>query len=311
MSSAGAFVSRKVERLPRGSALLLFVALSWPAVARAEESTSERAERLYLEAKTLSSASRYTEACPLFEESQRLEPAIGTQYNLADCYEHVGRPAAALALFREVARVAKLTGKADRHRQASEHANDLEAVVPRLRVEVAPPAPRDLVVKVDDIDATASARDAGVPVDIGPHRVVVVAPGYVTIDRTVEVTAGKNALTVPALERDQRVIERKVAVLEKASPLRPAGFATALVGAGGVVAGGVFGAFAITKKGDAGCDGTDCRGAGDGETLRTAQTFGDLSTIFVIAGAALVAGGLTMVLLAPKRPAASVAAVSF
>src|SRR5207244_2485294 len=100
-------------------------ALSVPRVAQAQ-AEAERAEQLYTEAKKLAAEGHFSEACPMFEESQRLEPAIGTQFNLADCYDHTARPATALALFREVSRVARMSGKHERQRAADERIVVLE-----------------------------------------------------------------------------------------------------------------------------------------------------------------------------------------
>src|SRR5262249_24412526 len=60
--------------------------------ARAE-TPEQAADRLFKEAEVLARAGRYAEACPKLEESERLDPGIGTQFNLADCYERTGRVA--------------------------------------------------------------------------------------------------------------------------------------------------------------------------------------------------------------------------
>src|SRR5438093_13626915 len=92
----------------------------------------EEAERLYVEAKALAEEGRHAEACPKLERSQQLEPAIGTQYRLADCYEHTGRPGTALAMYREVARIAQMSGKHERRHAAEERIAVLEKTTPRI-----------------------------------------------------------------------------------------------------------------------------------------------------------------------------------
>ena len=62
--------------------------------AYAEDSVAV-AEHLFQEARVLVERGDYAAACPKLEASQKLEPAVGTQFNLADCYEHVGRTASA------------------------------------------------------------------------------------------------------------------------------------------------------------------------------------------------------------------------
>ena len=53
------------------------------------------AQGLYDNAKVLMEQGKYGDACPKLEESLRLDPGLGTQYHLADCYEHLGRTASA------------------------------------------------------------------------------------------------------------------------------------------------------------------------------------------------------------------------
>src|SRR4051794_26464548 len=74
------------------------------------------AEGLFNDAKKLVADGKFADACPKFEESQRLDPAPGTQFNLAECYEHIGRTASAWALFLGVAQLAKSAGMQDREK---------------------------------------------------------------------------------------------------------------------------------------------------------------------------------------------------
>src|SRR5688572_15414925 len=66
--------------------------------AVAEESD---AARLFSEGRTLVIAKRFAEACPKFEQSQRLEPRLGTQLNVAFCQERLGKIATAWLGFQE------------------------------------------------------------------------------------------------------------------------------------------------------------------------------------------------------------------
>lgn len=60
---------------------------------------AERSSCPRIAARGLVQKGDWAAACPKFEESERLDPGIGTLYHLADCYEHVGRLATAWGLF--------------------------------------------------------------------------------------------------------------------------------------------------------------------------------------------------------------------
>ena len=53
-------------------------------------------------------------ACEKLAKSQSLDPGMGTQYRLAECYEKLGRLASAYEQYTAVADAAKAAKKADR-----------------------------------------------------------------------------------------------------------------------------------------------------------------------------------------------------
>src|SRR6266498_1038121 len=94
---------------PLRAASLAFVLLAHlPGAASAQVSAENRAaaQALFDLGRTLITSGRAEEACPKFEESQRLDPGVGTQLNLADCYDRTGRTASAWTLYIEAPRVA-------------------------------------------------------------------------------------------------------------------------------------------------------------------------------------------------------------
>jgi hypothetical protein len=277
-----------------------------PLDASAQGSVAARAEALYNEALALADAGRHAEACPKFEASQKLDPALGTQFNLADCYEHVGRTAQALALFDAVDRAARAAGKTGLQVRAHERVAKLAAHVPKVRVVLSRPEPT-FELKIDGVaaDARAASTD-GVPVDPGPHELVVVAPGRLEWkgsvtgqnDRAVEVR-------VPALAdvplATSEAPARPPAIAATAIALGAAGIATVGVGA-------VFGVIALSKRSDAidkcGSDNPkNCQSREAVPLWGDAADAGTVSTITFIAGGALVAAGAVVWLVsAPKQP---------
>src|SRR5262245_17406993 len=153
------------------------------AGAARAETPEQAADRLFKEANVLASAGRYAEACPKLEESQRLDPGIGTQFNLADCYEHTGRLAHAYLVFEAVAKIARASGKLERANASTARASALEPRVPRLRI-VADRPPQGLAVSLDGAAKQIGAAD---PVEAGDHTVEASAPGRVAWRKVVNV----------------------------------------------------------------------------------------------------------------------------
>ncbi|HWZ91828.1 MAG TPA: hypothetical protein VNW92_23355, partial [Polyangiaceae bacterium] len=73
-------------------------------------------------ARLLAKSGYYSEACPKFEQSLRLNPGIGTEFNLADCLDRIGQTERARDLFLDVADKARAAGQADRQEAARERA---------------------------------------------------------------------------------------------------------------------------------------------------------------------------------------------
>src|SRR5260221_714184 len=81
-----------------GVALALALGAATPR-ARADGGPTEPAKALFEEAIKLLDAGRTAEACPKLEESKQLDPRVGTEFELADCYERMGRTASAWSGF--------------------------------------------------------------------------------------------------------------------------------------------------------------------------------------------------------------------
>lgn len=132
-----------------------------------------RAERLFEEGIALKQSGKFAQACPKLEESQRLDPGLGTQYHLADCWERQGRTASAWLLFDEIARQAAVSGQREREQIARERHTELGPRVPRLNIVV--PVSSDvsgLSVWRDGAPLERAHWNAALPVDPGSHEIV-------------------------------------------------------------------------------------------------------------------------------------------
>src|SRR6266851_1461448 len=103
-------------------------AMLLPAIALAAPRDPAAAEALFRAGRAAADKGDYVTACPKFEESNRLDPEVGTVFNLADCDEHLGKIASAWQLFKEVEQ--RLSASDERASIASSRAASLEPKLP-------------------------------------------------------------------------------------------------------------------------------------------------------------------------------------
>lgn len=298
---------------------LIFVALAATTVARpaAAGDGAAAAEVMFSEGKRLAQEGNYAAACPQFEESQKLDPGVGTLYRLADCYERIGRTASAWAAFLEVASSAKASGQQARADDAKSRASALESTLSRLVIRVVEPSAPALVVKRGDVVVGRAQWGTSLPVDPGEVAVEASAPGRASWRGVAVVPVrGASQIDIPVLEAapappptalpetkaggaPDRVVER--------APFGTQRTIAVVAGATAVVAlgiGTIFGLRSMSKKSSADehCDATGCDDQGL-KFRRDAFSAGNLSTVGFIAGGALAASALTLWFTAPSRAA--------
>jgi hypothetical protein len=148
----------------------LAVSVGCPRAASADSGAA--AESLFLDGRRLMEAARYAEACRRFEDSQRLDPAVGTALNLARCYALTQRTASAWTLYREAAALASVANQREREQAALAAAAALEPNLARLILKHEHPQP-GLSVELDGNSAPESLFSVATPVDPAEHEVVV------------------------------------------------------------------------------------------------------------------------------------------
>lgn len=133
---------------------------------KAAETTFEQGRKLLAQRK-------YREACESFEHSQRLDPQLGTQYNLAGCYERLGKLATAWKLYLDLGRT---DSNPARRAKSAQLAAELAPRVPKLALVLSKHV-AGVEVTIDDANATA-LLGVGAPIDLGKHTIVARAAGY-------------------------------------------------------------------------------------------------------------------------------------
>jgi len=316
-----------VTRRPTYGAIVALILVSLFALpAGAREPTGKTAEELFQAARQKIAEKDYAAACPMLEESLLLEPAPGTQFNLARCYELVGRLASAWKAYGAVAEQLARAHDAGREKVARER---MEAILPHLSYLVLEPPP-GVQARVT-IDGAArsdeEARGTPIPLDHGDHDVSVVLPGRRPWETRVRVDAEgtTSRLSVPPPEDASNAAAPPPLSAAPPRPAPPAvtapppvprdhvasasgGVSSArrvvtvsLLGSG-VVAAGIgtyFGIRAFQLGGDARAGGASAQ-----QSANDSHTDGDISTVAFVAAGALAAGGVLIWLTAPRAPVA-------
>lgn len=303
------------------------VALSIPRPAVAQPTAADRAaaETLFNQALELLEKNQPAAACPKLQESQRLDPGVGTLLYLADCYKQVGKTASAWGTFREAAYAANAAGQKDREELATKEAAALEAVLSKLVISVEKPDTPDMKVLRDGQEVGRALWDSPVPVDPGKSVISAEAPGMTSWQQDVEIPAGAGSTTIrvpalvpaPVAPTPPPAAPAPAAVAPPPAPPPPVergggggvqrglGWLGVGLGAAGLVGGGVIAAIAKANYESSrdGCRKQDndrlCSPTAihDGED---AQTLATVASVTTGVGAALLVGGIVMIVTAPS-----------
>jgi len=275
------------------------------------------AAQLFDQARELMAQGRYAEACGKLESSEALDPGIGTEFNLARCYELAGRLASARAMYRRVMEETHAAGQSDRETVARGLSAQLQSRVAHLALHVPASATPALEIRVDGSPLPASEWAAPREIDPGPHEVEASAPAFMAWKTVVRVVREGEAVSVDVPPLVPR------AALEAVPPPPPAivtsptitegaprggtqrVIALALGGAGllAVVPGTYFGLRAESLESQAAphCPGGPCNDVGYAD--RTSSRWnGDASTVTFFVSAALLAAAGIVWFTAPNRP---------
>jgi len=322
-----------------GPSALCLCGLLLTGHARAEASAAQKAaaESLFDDGLKAMKSGRFVDACPKLEESERIDPGIGTLLYLGECYEKTGRTASAWATFREAASSAQARGESDRARIAAARADRLQAGLSKLTVQVAPEtrALPGLRITRDNTVVESSLFGIAIPVDPGKYHLVASADAYEPFEADVEVgtSADSKAVAVPALKPSAKAssvvpaaatnapaaVSPATTSTPNAAPPSPApheagsngrrtaALVTGAIGVVGLGIGSYFGVRAISKNSNAEsycprgdrCD--DPRGV---SLTNDAKHAAVAANIAISVGAAFVVGGVVLYLTSePKKEA--------
>lgn len=311
---------------------LVVGATTAPVAAQPSDNTT-LAEQLFAQGRELAKNNDWAAACPKFEASLRYDPAIGTQLNLATCYDKVGKVASAWGQYRDAADRASKSGDTKRKDYALLQAKALEPRLPRLTIIAPASAPTDFTVTRDNQRVDAALLGSSFYVDPGAHQIAVSASGFEPYTTSVTVGEGKTeTVKLPDLVKqkvdttvkdnpDTSTISRPNPDTSTQPPpqrdVAPSSGRWTMqrklalgVGIGGVVlvgGGVVFGVKARSTNNDVKSicgDDHVCDSQADFDRahglVSDARTQSTISTVLTIAGAAAIVGGGVLWFLAPS-----------
>jgi hypothetical protein len=293
------------------SAVVAVSTLTSAAIA-ADASGTARAETLFEKGAAALNAGDYATACPAFEESYKLSPALGTAYDLAICADHAGKKADALRRFRDVLKIASEAGRKKTEQDARAKIATLEPQVGHLRLLVPAGDHRQAMVDGKEVKP-GDANDE--LVDPGDHDVQMIRDGRASFTSREHVGTGETReVAIPAEPAPVSKPEGppSPAPDNGAATWRAIGIGAAVVGLVGVGIGTGFGLAASSNRDNAItlCSGIKQAGscvvksASDVDAARNAwsdaKSNATLSTIGFAAGGVLLVGGAILYFAAPS-----------
>jgi hypothetical protein len=294
--------------VPRLSIAIFSLILLASPVALAQASAADRAaaESLFAEGRQYLQSGDYELACAKLEASRRLEPALGTSLNLADCYEKLGRTASAWAEFKSAATAAQKAGDALRKNTALERAEALEPRLSRLRIMLADPS---VSVLQNGEPASPAVIGSAIPVDPGTYQLEATAPGKTPWSQSIVVREEGTVVEVkiPALAAEPVAPtgappsppEPPPMTTDTGSGQRTLAWVFGGVGVASVAAGTVFGALAASSwsKAEDSCADYPFECSSEGiEHSNDASTRANIATVGFIVGAAALGTSVVLFL---------------
>lgn len=290
------------------AAFFVILALAGSAGAQSSASNAAAAQALFDEGRQLYEKKQYAEAIDRLKRSQQLDPSVGALISIAEAYEALGKLASAWSAWNEAARLATTKNQAGRAKIAQNNAAQLAPKLARLSINTLPG--RTLTVNRNGEKVDPAALNTPVPVDAGHYVVDVTSPHKKPFHGEIDVTDGASEkLQVPELEPDgtDTTPPPPPPPPPVSNTQRNVGIGMEIGGGALVAVGLIFGGVAmgswnsVTANCPSGVCPSDKIRSQNESDYDSARTFSTLSTVGVIAGAAILAGGVVLHLTAPKH----------
>ncbi|MEJ7727917.1 MAG: carboxypeptidase-like regulatory domain-containing protein [Polyangiaceae bacterium] len=300
-------------------ALALAALVPQPAHAQSDEDRAT-ARKLSFEAATALEAKEYAGAAEKFARADALFHAPTLTLGLARAQVGLGKLVAAQESYQRIVREGVPAGGNKQFEDAVKDATrELAALEPRVPwVTVQVTGGSNVSVTLDNNPLNAAALGVKRAIDPGQHTLRATAAGFRAAERPFTMAEGQAETVTLTLEPEAAagaanpVPAGAIAVppaggdtttaSKGGSPMKLIGFIALGVGAAGLIGGGITGGLAISEHSllDRDCDSDGDCPAERRETLDNFHTLSTLSTVGFIVGGVGVAGGITLLVLAPS-----------
>ena len=276
-------------------------------VAAADPSPRTRADKLFEDGRRYLTHQEYALACTAFEQSQEADPALGTQLNIALCYEQWGHLATAYTVYVAADQSAAATHD-KRGSVARKHIAELEPKVARLKLELPDDADPYAILLLDGKEVAAAKVGEEMILDTGAHTLEARVPGAPPRHQTIELAGGAREQRRVEGVSKPRVTAAPVVRAVPVSPIviehhrsRPRLYGGLVMVTGGAVALGVASFVALGARSDYRaaarmCPDAMCDSTASFQATRDALDRADAMTWVFAAGAgATIIGGYLLV----------------
>ncbi len=180
---------------------LVASAAAFPRAARAQQvSDSDRAAArdLYFEGVRFQDSGKFADGLDRFDRAQRIFSAPTHLLHIAECQAALGRLVESAESYRALIRTPLPQGSPQAfqlaQQQAAAELPQVEPRIPQVKIDVSPANAANLQVQVDGLTMNPALVGVSRPIDPGPHKLVVFAPGYGKQEQTFSLKERENKL---------------------------------------------------------------------------------------------------------------------
>jgi len=301
------------------AAVSLLAALVPAAEARAQGAPgASDAQALYDRAMVARDQGRYQVACPMLEEAAKLVPgSMAARIAVAECYLRWGRLATALSLYAAIEAEITAKGPAAPLAEVRARVEMMRATVAHLVLLVPPDVMRlpGLAIRLQGMPIDPAQVDAPIPVDRGSHQLEVTAAGRAPLARNIEILNDHKTYsvrvpmpsTVAPAEPPRTEPAIELPPLPRSSDPRNGprnasvpGIVVLSAGVAALGIGTITGVVTLTETRaiKSSCQGDQCPPSQQ-QAGQRAGALATVSTAELIAGAAVAAVGVTLLVVRP------------